>query len=362
MTEDQAQLVAVARQFAERHLGYSGDPGGEASGKPPYDLLDRLSSVGWTGLGVPEELGGNGGGVVEQCLVLEELGRVGCISPLASAMVCAAGLAAHGDRRRESLKTLVEGQVIGTLASLDTAGADEWSFHPLLGSRDGDGWTLTGQVDLVPWGADADIMLCEARLDGLGRAVVQIRGAGLEGQARSTFGDEPRAKVSVDVALSPHDVLAGNDDADLLVADLRRRAVLLQTAWAIGAAEKALQLSVDYAKTREQFGRAIATFQSVSHRCADMRLAIDGARLALWESAWALDAARADRDELVSVAKACSNEAFEVVIYNAHQVHGAIGYSMEYPLQRYTRILKSSQLTWGSTQRHLDVVASAIGL
>ena len=145
-----------------------------------------------------------------------------------------------------------------------------------------------------------------------------------------------------------------------LVRALDRGAVAT-LAYMVGAAERALEMTVDHARTRVQFGRPIGSFQAVAHRCVDMRTDLDALRHLVWQAAWSLEAGR-EAPLAVSAAIAYGSEALRRLFMHAHQVHGAIGFSTEHDLHLFTRRAKAAELQWGSPARHHERVARAMGL
>lgn len=367
LTQDQAELTAVTRRYAERYLAYQDVRTGAALLPDAHAIAGTVGELGWIALAVPEELGGAGAGVLELSLVLEELGRAGALTPLLSTAVFGAiplARTSNAGLREAYLDGVLAGEMIATMGLLDDAGSDEWDAAPVHGKRHDTGWSLHGSLPLVPWGTDADLLTAACELEDFGPAVVLVptSSSGFAATPNHTLDSEPKSRVTLDgLEIGRDAVLAQGDEALALLDELRDTATLALTAWAVGACEAALHLAVEYAKTRVQFGRPIATYQSISNRCADMRLGIDPTRLMVREAAWNLDQG-APSAELVATAKAFGNDAFGVVIVNSHQVHGAMGYSTEYPLHHYTRILKSCQLTLGSSGLQLDRIAAALGL
>jgi 3-oxocholest-4-en-26-oyl-CoA dehydrogenase beta subunit len=328
-----------------------------------------LGELGWAGLALPEDAGGDGGTLLDLCLVLEELGRSAAPTPLVASVALTARLllaAGEGERRRELVASLGGGRAIGTFALLTPGPVDEWSSRPATGRRAGAGWELDARFTLVPFAHEADVVLVRAELDGHGDALVLLPSgrAGIRIERQRVIGGEPRAAVGLDgVVVGADDVL---DIPPQVVAALVDHALdeaaVLAGAHTVGALEESLRLSVEYAKVREQFGRPIGAFQNISNRCADMRTVIDGARYLVWEAAWSLDEGKPYAAERVSVAKHYLHTAAELVMNNAHQVHGAIGYSTEYPLHVFTRSIKAFQSSYGTSPVHLERVARALGL
>jgi alkylation response protein AidB-like acyl-CoA dehydrogenase len=331
-TPEQALLADAARDFAARAFDADAVSVVEAT-DIGFDTAhwQTMSELGWTTL-PPLEL----------ALVVEQLGRRAVPSPL----VITASL-------RNALPDLdarlERDDAVATLAALVPGARDEWDGpHPHVAS------TISGASLLVPYAASADVIVA-ATADGL--VTVDPAADGTRARRETTVGGDALFRVYFDEAgAKPIDGDLGTVLDHLGVAGL---------AYAVGAAEGALALAVEHAKGREQFGRPIGSFQAVAHRCADMRAEIDACRLLVYRAAWALadDGDRLDDAELaVSSALGYSKDALRRVAMHAHQVHGAIGFSTEHDLHLFTRRIKAFELTAGSTARHQERFASAIGL
>jgi alkylation response protein AidB-like acyl-CoA dehydrogenase len=364
---DQQQLVQVARDYVARHYEVSNQARFTNDGTAGRNVLAELAKLGWVGMSVAEDAGGAGATLVETCLVLEELGRNAVESPLIGAEICAGLLI---DAAEEGIPPVLEqifagSHIVALVNSVPGTGrlTDQ---GPATGKRADGGWEISGAFDLVSYAHEADSILCVAELEGRGPALlhVDLPDERIETRRQRVIGGEARAKVLFDgyVAKQQHISSLQPDAVATSTAAAQLRAAVLRGAHAVGACEGAIGLSVTWAKDRHQFGRPIGSFQAVSNRCADMRIAVDAARLLTWEAAWALSTAQPDSAARVSTAKNYLNHAAEVVVTNAHQVHGAIGYSTEYPLHAFTRSLKAFQASLGSTEDHLDVVATSLGL
>jgi alkylation response protein AidB-like acyl-CoA dehydrogenase len=368
LDREQQQLVATARQYVGRTFAVADQA--SAVNDDPLDrhTFSQLAEMGWVGLTIPEEFGGSGGSILDLALVLEELGRAAVPTPIIASAVAARTLIASGDAfaRRELLSAIAAGQHIATLGLLTPGAGSEWSSGPVTGRRVNDGWRLAGSLTLVSYAHEADSIIVHADLDGRGDALVLLLlpQNGIDVTRQRTIGGEPRAKVVLtDVPVGLGDVLtAESDDVPQVLDQVIDRAAVLHTAHAVGASEASLGLSITWAKDRVQFGRPIASFQTVSNRLADMRLVIDAARLVTWEAAWALDNDKPYARERVAVAKHYLTDAAELITNNSHQVHGAMGYSTEYPLHVLTRTIKAFQASFGTSAVHLERVAQALGL
>jgi alkylation response protein AidB-like acyl-CoA dehydrogenase len=363
---EQRQLVVTARQFVERTYE-TAEQAAVTGGEPvAAAVLERLAPLGWTGLVLPEEVGGAEGTLVDLCLVLEELGRRGVSTPLICSTVAARLMLAAGgaEAHAELLAGVAEGTAIVSVAQLSPGVGDEWSTVPATAKATSTGWTLDGSFSLVAYGDEADAILVPADLEGRGLSIVMLAREQVEASRQRVVGGHPRSAVRVSgIEITNAAVLQPvTGTAEDLLADARDLSALLLSAHAVGACEGALQLSVTWAKDRQQFGRPIGSFQTVSNRCADMRIGIDAARLLTWEAAWAVDESRAEAGARVATAKAYLNDVSDVVVVNSHQVHGALGYSTEYPLHVLTRAIKAFQTSFGTSRTQLDRVADELGL
>ncbi|MET0930988.1 MAG: acyl-CoA dehydrogenase family protein [Aeromicrobium sp.] len=363
---EQEQLIRTARQFVERRFPLAEQAGVTNGDVDSRDALGQVAELGWSAMIVPDELGGAGGSLVDLALVAEELGRGGVVSPILGSQVVALTLAEAGGEHAELIGSIAEGTSIATSALLEPGPGSEWSERSTTGTAVDGGWSLHGSYSLVPYGHEADVVLLDADLEGRGRSLLLVRlpVAGATATRQRVIGSEPRAALRLDgVTVPTADVLpVATDDVQGVLDLLLDRNAVLQSAHAVGACEGALQLSVQYAKDREQFGRVIGSFQTIANRCADMRLGIDAARLLTWEAAWSVETGHAQAAERVSVAKTYLNGVGDTVTVNSHQVHGAIGYSTEYPLHIFTRHVKAYQTSYGTNAIHLERIAQAIGL
>lgn len=320
---EQALLAETAADFVAR-LGARGDTAEDASGSAAT-IWAQMVDLGWAEL--PP---------VELALVVEQLGRGAVCTPLPVTAALRNALPA--------LATELDPAAVVTIAAVVPGAVDEWSGpHPSAGP------TLTARYLLVP-DAGAATVLVAVTASGLVRVDPHMPGVRMRRHA--TVGGDARFAVELD------DVPITRLEGDL-TAVLDHLAVSA-LAYALGAAESALALAVRHARERHQFGRPIGAFQAVAHRCADMRADIDACRMLAYRAAWAL--ARGDAEFAVGSALAYANDALRRVAMHAHQVHGAIGFSTEYALHRFTRRIKAFELTYGSTARHQERFAAALGL
>lgn len=325
----------------------------------------RLSQqLGVAGIGIPETLGGAGFGFTELALVLEELGGALFPSPLlASRVLAAEALVRSGDPAfGDVVAALASGDRLGTLALSAAGGAWNPDRTSVTARVDGDGHRLDGTASFVIDGAVADVVVVVALLDGTPQLFVVDAGA--EGfvseplqtvdltrhQARLDFSDTSARKVAC--AISPTVVIEQ-------VLDLAAIALACEQ---IGGAQRCLDMSVEHARNRIQFGRPIGSFQAIKHKCANVLLELDAARSAVRTAAWSVDHAPADVPVLAAMLKAHCSEMFDLAARECIQIHGGMGFTWEFAAQLYFKRAHSSSLMFGTPRHHREALASRLGL
>ncbi len=368
LTDEQRLLAESARHFAEQVCPSTVVREVEATeGGFSADLWSKLCELGYPGLVLPEKYGGSGGKILDLAIVAEELGRVAFPSPLLNSVALGAlpVLWAGTEWQRQTwMPGLARGELIATMALVEPGGGNEWSEIRAAARRYTVNWRLSGNKILVPYAPQAHLIFVVASVEGSGLALLALENSlpGIKCERHRAIGGEPLYNVTLEgVTFTPASIIGNEINAREILGRALDVATVLQAAYAVGLAERALSLSVAHASTREQFGRPIGSFQAVAHRCSDMRIDIDACRFLALQAAWRLDQ-DGDASLDVATAKAYINDAVRRVFINAHQVHGAIGYSTEYDLHLFTRRAKAFELSFGSTTTHHERVAKAIGL
>ena len=365
-SEEQGMLRDVTREFLteqcppEHARRMFDDPIG-------YDpkTYRRMAELGLLGLPFPEEYGGAGLGMVDLAVVLEEMGRVAYPGPFFASVVLAGGtIAASGDERATArfLPGLATGEMTASLAFLE--GAIDWGPGAigLRATADGDEYRLSGTKRVVPFGAAVDTIVVVARegdgdgAEGITLLAVPRETAGLTVEPNETL--DPNEKVATlhfnDVRVPRENLIGAAGAGWPAVEATLRRAQVAAAAEMLGASRKALEMSVDYAKVREQFGQPIGSFQAIKHRLAEMLEAAENATAAVYYAAWAIDADAPDATLAASVAKSTLNEASRMITGEAIQVHGGIGYTWEYDLHLYWKRAKHLEPLYGDTAYHRE--------
>ena len=332
----------------------------------------KLAELGWTALGIPEAYGGVGT-FLDLVVVLEEAGRALLPGPFFSTMGLAVPAlleAGTKEQKERALTRIASGDARATLAFSEPAGRWDAEGVQLLGAeRRGDGWRLDGVKLFVPDAARAEYLVVAARTrpagdEGISLFLVEGRPAGLSISPLKTMDMTRRwYEVRFEGVELPGEALMGNADGGW--PPLRRALEWAETALCaemIGGAQHVLDASVDYAKTRHQFGRPIGVYQAVSHKLADMLLETESARSATYYAAWAVDADAPDRSLAASMAKAYVSDTYRKATGDGIQVHGGIGFTWEHDMHLYFKRAKASEVTLGDATYHRELVAQALDL
>jgi alkylation response protein AidB-like acyl-CoA dehydrogenase len=362
--EQEELRVAVRRFLADRAPSAKVRATLESARGHDADVWTGLAGMGVLGLVVPEELGGAGAGHVERAVVAEELGRAVTPAPfLASAVLATDALLALDDEaaRAELLPKLAAGEVVGTVAVAEGGGAwDRAGGATTAVERDGR-WELSGVKTPVLAGDTADVVLVLAGTpDGPGWFVVETGAAGLT-RTRLTGLDPTRPLAKLAFAGAPARRLACADAAAALdvVADL---AAVALAAEQVGVMQRAMELTVDYAKVRVQFGRPIGSYQAVKHGCADVYSAWEHAVSVLRHAAWTADHDRAELPLAAALAQTYIAPACFAAATGMVQYHGGIGYTWEHDAHLYYKRAKSAELLLGPPAGHRARLADHLGV
>lgn len=313
--------------------------------------------LGLNGLVIPEQYGGAGFGMVELGLAMEEMGRSLLCAPFLASSVLATymiRLAATDDQKQRMLPALAVGESIATLAFAERNGGFDASSIATLAERSGGRYVLSGTKSYVLDGMSADALLVVARItagDGLSLFLVRPDAKGFTRRALEVI--DPTRKLAAMTFDRVDAELIG--DADTAAPALERTLDLGNIALAnemVGGAARLLEDTLAYTKLRVQFGRAIASFQAVKHRCAEMLLSVELAKSAAYFAAEAVDEERADVDYLSSLAKACASDTYLQTAIHAIQLHGGIGFTFDQDTHLWFKRAKSSEVLFGDATWH----------
>jgi alkylation response protein AidB-like acyl-CoA dehydrogenase len=357
LNDEQQAIKSTAREFlAARYKSERIRELAESEHGFEQPDWEEMAELGWPGLALPEEWGGQGLGIVELAVLFEELGYALAPTPLLSNTIAGLALAENGtDEQRERwLRPLAEGQVRGTVALVDAGGPPTPGMFTMEAKAGDDGVVLDGEKILVQDAVAADFLLVGTS-DGR-RHLVEREAAGVTVTPQRSI-DLTRRLYSVrfeGVRVDPEATLAGAQ-ADYLPVLLR--ACVAIAAESTGVAQRTLEMAVEYAKDRQQFGRPIGAYQAVSHRCAQMLLETENARSAVYGAAWAADAEPETLPLAAAMAKAYASDAGWRVPDASIQVHGGIGFTWEHDLHFFLKRGRANAATFGDARWHRERVA-----
>ncbi len=364
LNDEQEAVRDLAKQILEGHVTQERLKEVEA-GAQHIDrrLWSELARANLLGIGLPEDAGGSGLGFVELFLLLEQVGRTVAPVPVLPTLVLGAlPIAEHGtpEQRRQYLPPVVAGDMVLT-AALVEVGAEP--TRPVTTARrDGAVWRLDGVKVCVPAAQVAGRVLVPAATgeDSVGLFLLDPTGDGVQADDQQTTSGQPEQRLELAGAAVPADDVLGDPDGGRPVLDwLLERATVAQCAVAVGVCEEALRLTAEYTRTREQFGRPIASFQAVGQRAADAYIDTEAVRLTAVHAAWRLSSGLPAAEE-VAVAKFWAADGGQRVVHAAQHLHGGIGVDRDYPLHRYFLWAKQLELTLGGATAHLRQLGSLL--
>jgi alkylation response protein AidB-like acyl-CoA dehydrogenase len=348
LSETHESIRDSIRQQLQREMSWERVAKALADGQHDGPLWKRLAADGWLGLPFPEASGGGGADLLDIAVALEELSRSAAVVPFAETMACAYTLSRAGTD---------EGRAALAAAILESAGSVTAALGPQAeqdGHRRFSGGVLRGSARYVDYGLSCTHHLVGAREDGGERLfLVDAAAPGVTQRPLRNIGHTPQTTAAyADVAAIP----AGGEEAAVLLDQV---STVLCCVQLLAFAQQALDITVGYVKDREQFGRPLGSFQAVQQQAADMALAVEATRFLTYEAAWKVDHGTASAAD-VATAKAAASRTAVSVTMTAHQLHGGMGMTEEYPLHFFSRRAKERSLAWGSEQESLAVLAGSI--
>ena len=366
-SEEQEELRRTVRAFLEQK-----SPESEVrrlmETEEGYDEAvwrQMAEQMGLQGLHIPEEFGGSGFSYIELGIVLEEMGRALLCAPYFSSVVLAANtLLQSGDdsAKKELLPGIASGETIATLAFTEENGRWDEEGVTAGATKDGDSYRLTGTKMFVIDGSTADLILVAARSDS-GVSLFSVSGDA-EGLTRTPLStmDMTRKQARVELANTPARLIGTEGQGWQVLERVLDLAAVGLASEQVGGAQFVLEMSVDYAKNRIQFGRPIGSFQAIKHKCADMLLEVESAKSAAYYAAWCAAEMNDELPSVASLAKAYCSEAYFHAAAENIQIHGGIGFTWEHPAHLYFKRAKSSELLFGDPTYHRELLAQRIGI
>jgi alkylation response protein AidB-like acyl-CoA dehydrogenase len=363
----------MAREFLAGECPKSRTRELEKDGKG-YDTgtWKRMAELGWMGLLLPEEYQGSGADLWDMVVLMEEMGRNILPGPFFPTVALAAlPIMDFGskDQQAEHLPRIASGEKIWTLA-INEDPSDSGFARIRTSARPADGaYVLNGKKTLVPYANVADFMLVLARMSngralekGLTLFIVDMKKPGIEAATIPTITGETLCQVKFkNVMLGGDDVLGKAGAAENMVRQLLDKAALLKCAEVSGACRAVLEMTIAYARDRQQFGKPIGTFQVIQHRLVDMLMQVEGLQYLVCQAAWLMSTG-ADCSVQIAMAKVKANKVYQCVALDGIKIHGAIGFSMDHDIGLYYRRVLASRFLPYDTGHYIEQVAEGIGI
>ena len=336
------------------------------------DLWKKMAELGWMGLPFPEKFGGNGGTLLDLIVLLDEMGYNIVPGPFFSTVVLSGFtlLEAGSDEQKQSyLSKICSGEMIMTFALTELDGTYLPESIETAAKKKGDQYVVNGTKLFVPDANIADFMLVAARTkessnpeEGISIFIVDAKSPGVRVTLLKTLGRDKLCEVVFQDVKVPEKSLVGKLDGGWpIIKSILRKATVAKCAEMVGGAQASLDMAVNYAKERVQFNRPIGSFQAIQHYCANMVTDVDGSRFITYKAAWT-ESEGLSSDMEVSMAKAWTSEAYKRVAVLAHQIFGAIGFTMDHDMHLYFRRAKAGELAYGDADFHREIVAAQLGL
>ncbi len=332
-------------------------------------LWEKIANQGWLGVPFPEKYHGFGLSFLEFCILLEEAGGVLFPEPLFEAVLLGGMpifISGNEKQKEELLPKIISGETIVTLAFYE----EDDLISPLSiqtkASSNNNVYKLNGTKMFVPNANISDLLLVTARTGindkDISLFLIPSSTEGITISPLSTISSDKQFVINLDNVQIPSSNLIGNENnAWKTIETIFDMAAIGKSAEMLGAGEKVLEGTVEYAKTRTQFGRPIGTFGEIQRHCSEMATLVEGTRFVIYEAAWKLSNNQNASKE-VSMAKSWTSDSHTKVCAIAHQVHGGIGFTKEHWIQLYSRRAKAAEIAYGDANFHRNKLASLLKL
>ena len=333
----------------------------------PTELWAQMQGTGLLGMRIPEAHGGMGLSLLDCAVIYEQLGRFLAPGPYFDSTVMSAGALVHsGDASWQAklLPTIATGDSIVIPAWLEPDNGFGALGVQLRAQRDGDDYVLDGVKRHVFYARAAHMLLVLARTgdenESISLFLVDANSAGLSYEQQRTMASDTQYKLSFDQVRVPQSALVGAENSGWKTwTTALQEGLVLLAAWAVGGADRALEITVQYSKDREQFDKPIGAFQALAHYMADASTVVEGAKVLVLEAAWAHSEGKSI-DRLAPMAKLFGCKAFRDVTAMAQQVHGGIGFTLDYDIQLFYRRAKQLQMNWWDSRYLEELIAIEI--
>lgn len=373
LNEAQKMLRDSARDFLVRECPKEVAKALEEDPEKGYssETWSQIAELGWLGLIIPEEYGGEGMSFQDLIIILEEMGRnifpgpYFCTAVAGSLLLQEAGTA---DQKQEFLPEIAKGNSILTLALVE--GMSAYTPHDITATTvaEGDDFVINGTKYLVEMAHVADSIIYAARMvpgttaDGISLFIIDTKSPGIQIEVMPTMGMDKMCEVRFDdVRVSKDCLLGPQNDGWAIIRKVIDFCSIAKCAEAIGGMQESMKMSIAYAKERVQYDRPIGAYQVLQHWMADMYIAVETGKYLVYQAAWLASEGLPCQKE-ASLAKAYINEAYKSLTQKAVRIHGGMGTTRDHDIGLYFRRAKTMSLAFGDTRYHRERVADGIGL
>ena len=347
--------LSVVRDLEDDPTGYS------------PELWKQLAHLDLIGLQLPEAYGGSGMTTIESVVLYEEFGRALAPSPHFVSSILSGGVLARSgteEQKQAWLPGIVSGEAILAPAWLEPENSSRATGVQVRAVPGGDGWTITGTKRHVPFASCASRLVVLARTgdapEDVDLFLVDPAAPGVTLTQQKTIASDAQYKVELaDVVVTGADRIGNAGSGWRTWSAVMHEAIILAAAQAVGGAQYAMEITVQYAKDRHQFDKPLGAFQALAHYLADGATSVDGAEVLVHEAAWAQSEGRSV-DKLAPMAKLYACQSFRDVTAMAQQIFGGIGFTVEFDIQLYFRRAKQLQLSWWDPRTLEELIAAQV--
>ncbi len=366
LNETQQMLKNSAHEFLQAECpdtyvrAMENDGSGHAT-----EIWDKVAAQGWIGLMFPEKYGGFGLSFLDLTILLEEMGRVMFPGPFFSTVI-GGGLtlliAGNEEQKQNYLPKLCEGQLIISLAVNEPDSYWDQQSIKTVAKKSGNKYIINGTKAFVDNAHISDYIIIAAKTNNkISLFIAPSKSEGINQNLHKTIGSDKKSELLINNLELSNDALIGElNEGWNYIKKIQEYGAVGKCAEMSGGSQEVLDMTVEYAKQRIQFGRPIGSFQAIQHHCANMAIDVEGIKYLTHQASWNLSEGN-DAKKEISIAKAWSSDAYQRVCALGQVVHGAIGYTKEHNMQMYTRRAKSAELAYGDSKYHLENIENIIG-
>lgn len=368
LSEEQQMLKKSARDFLEKECPKAlvRELAQDEKGYSP-ELWRKMAELGWQGLVLPADYGGAGGSFLDLVILLEEMGRALLPSPFFATVVLG-GLsileAGSKEQKEKYLPHVARGDMLLTLALAEPGARYEADSIMVRGVPHQGDFIISGTKLFVPYAHVADSLICVARTkdgagadEGISLFLVDAKSPGVTCSPLNTIGRDKQYEVLFEnTVVSRKNILGGLDTGWAYIKNVLQKATVALCADMNGGTQQVLEMTVNHAKDRVQFGRPVGSFQAIQHRCADMLIGLEASRVLTYEAAWKISQGLPCGLE-VSMAKAFASETYRQATWLGTQIQGGVSFTAEHDMPLYYRRAKAAEVALGDAEHHREMIA-----